>query len=453
MPTIKMTAQLLIVIAASLCLPHLGSAAEYFIAPTGDDANPGTIAQPFASIARAQQAAQPGDTVYIRGGTYRISEEQIMRRRRIWTYVFDLHKSGRVDAPIRYWAWQDERPVFDFSQVRAEGTRIIAFFVTGSWLHFKGFEVVGVQVTMPGHTQSECFQNLGSHNIYEHLSMHDGQAIGFYLLDGSHNLVLNCDAYRNHDHTSENGLGGNTDGFGCHPRRGAVGNVFRGCRAWFNSDDGFDCIHASEAVTFEQCWAFYNGYTPDFRGLADGNGFKVGGWGRTPTNRLARPMPEHTVRFCLAVRNKANGFYANHHPGGNVWINNTAFRNRTNFNMLERVNHSNGIDFDMDAPGRSQKLYNNLGFRGRREVSNLDLHRSTTAGNYFDLGISVSEVDFQSLDETQLVLPRQADGSLPSITFLHLAAGSNCIDKGIDVGFPFHGAAPDLGCFEFDPGP
>jgi hypothetical protein len=35
------------------------------------------------------------------------------------------------------------------------------------------------------------------------------------------------------------------------------------------------------------------------------------------------------------------------------------------------------------------------------------------------------------------------------IRLLHLAHGSTLIDKGVDVGFPFHGPAPDLGAFEF----
>ena len=41
--------------------------------------------------------------------------------------------------------------------------------------------------------------------------MHDGMAIGFYLVRGSNNLVLNCDAYNNYDPVSENGTGGNVD--------------------------------------------------------------------------------------------------------------------------------------------------------------------------------------------------------------------------------------------------
>ena len=44
--------------------------------------------------------------------------------------------------------------------------------------------------------------------------------------------------------------------------------------------------------------------------------------------------------------------------------------------------------------------------------------------------------------------PRQANGDLPAVGFLHPADGSALIDKGVDIGFPFHGAAPDLGAFE-----
>ena len=92
----------------------------------------------------------------------------------------------------------------------------MAFNVTGSWIHFRGLSVTGVQVTILTHTQSEWFHNEGSHNIYEQLSMFDGQAIGFYLNKGSHNLVFNCDAWNNADYTSEGGRGGNVDGFGFH---------------------------------------------------------------------------------------------------------------------------------------------------------------------------------------------------------------------------------------------
>jgi pectate lyase len=60
--------------------------------------------------------------------------------------------------------------------------------------------------------------------------------------------------------------------------------------------------------------------------------------------------------------------------------------------------------------------------------------------DYLDTG-------FVSLDESELVGPRQADGDLPAIRFMHPAPGSLLIDKGVDVGLPFRSAAPDLGAF------
>jgi hypothetical protein len=32
--------------------------------------------------------------------------------------------------------------------------------------------------------------------------------------------------------------------------------------------------------------------------------------------------------------------------------------------------------------------------------------------------------------------------------FMHLAPGSDLLDKGINIGYPFNGVAPNLGCFE-----
>ena len=61
----------------------------------------------------------------------------------------------------------------------------------------------------------------------------------------------------------------------------------------------------------------------------------------------------------------------------------------------------------------------------------------------------VSNADFASVADTSVLSPRQADGSLPNVDFLHLAAGSDLIDKGVSVGFPHVGAAPDLGAFEY----
>jgi hypothetical protein len=143
------------------------------------------------------------------------------------------------------------------------------------------------------------------------------------------------------------------------------------------------------------------------------------------------------------VGNKANGFYSNHHIGGSDWFNNTAYRNGTNFNMLCRL-----ADNLTDVPGYGHRLRNNLGYKSAREISNLDMAKSDAASNSFTMDLQIGDKDFAGLDESELVGPRQASGDLPAVRFMHPAPGCPLIDKGIDVGLPFRGAAPDLGAFE-----
>lgn len=386
------------------------SGADWYVATSGSDEAPGTLEQPFASVQRAQKSVQAGDTVYLRGGTYRMAESQIAWRRGIFASLIVLDKSGTADAPITYTAYQEEEPVFDCSQVRPEGQRVTAFLVSGSWLRVRGITVTGVQVTMRGHTQSICFESQGSHNVLEQLRLHDSQAIGIYHVRGSDNLFLNCDAWNNWDYTSEDGKGGNADGFGCHPPKGSTGNIFRGCRAWFNSDDGYDCLGAQEPVVFEDCWAAYSGWNAKWERLADGNGFKAGGYGSRPANELPSPIPRHVVRGCLAIGNRSSGFYANHHPGGCDWIGNMAYRNGSNFNMLGRL-----LDNRTDVPGTGHKLVGNVSYGSKRDLVMIEEGRCELRGNSWTSGKKLAAADFASLDEAEFFQPREKDGSLPKI--------------------------------------
>ncbi|MBA4031131.1 MAG: pectate lyase [Planctomyces sp.] len=387
--------------------------AAWYVAPDGNDLSAGTIDRPFQSLARAQQAVKPGGIVLLRGGTYRLRESDIASSQGIFARIIVLDKSGTEGRPIRYRAMPGEIPILDCSEVKPAGQRVSALYVSGSWLEIAGIEITGVQVTMTGHTQSICVESQGSHNRFERLSLHDGQAIGVYHVRGKDNLFLDCDAWNNWDHTSEGGRGGSVDGFGCHPTKGSTGNVFRGCRAWFNSDDGYDCINAHESVTFENCWATYSGLSKEGKNLADGNGFKIGGFGSLDASRLPDPMPRHVVRGCIASRNKASGFYANHHPGGHDWLDNRAYRNGTNFNMLCRL-----ADNRTDIDGFGHKLAGNLGHGTKRDLVNIDLAECQLSGNSFNLGLPFTDQDFESLDVDELLTPRQQDGSLPQARFM-----------------------------------
>lgn len=415
------------------------SARNFFVSPIGDDLKGnGSLAGPYATLMKAQEVVSPGDTVYLRGGTYRMQESLISKTERINACMFYLDKSGNSEhSRIHYFAFPGEQPVIDMSDVKPYRMRNIAFFLEGSWLHLKGIEVIGTQVTISGHTQSECFHVEGDYNIVEQCKMHDGMAIGVYLLSGSNNLIINCDAYRNWDSFSENGRGGNTDGFGGHPRPGSVGNVFRGCRAWFNSDDGFDCINAFESITFDHCWAFYNGYDPDFKRRADGNGFKAGGYGLKPKLYLMPDsLPSHIVQYCLAFGNKANGVYANHHlMTGNVFQNNTSVNNGMNFNMLSQKRIKNrpaGRDTTVDCAGFNHVLCNNIAWSQHAGRDTLNLGTCKMLNNSFSkTGPNlVKEQDFISMDASELILPRKKDGTLPEIQFLKPGKDCNLRNQG-----------------------
>ena len=216
---------LIIIIIATPVFPQI------YVAPDGSDTNPGTIDQPLLSIQRAQTFASAGDTVYIRGGTYKIHPDQISRvEQNLFACISFLNKSGRPGQTIKYWAYPGERPVFDFSDVKPANQRVVGIWASGSYIHIKGLEMVGVQVTITSHTESYCIYSWGNYNIFEQISMHDNRGTALRHRRGGNNLFLDCDAYRNHDDVSEDKRGSNTDGFGCHPTDGGIGNVFRGCR-------------------------------------------------------------------------------------------------------------------------------------------------------------------------------------------------------------------------------
>jgi len=180
-----------------------------------------------------------------------------------------------------------------------------------------------------------------------------------------------------------------------------------------------------------------------------GNGSKAGGYAGRAFNALPPNIQRNTIRFCLAVMNKADGFYSNHHLEGNAWYNNTAYQNGVNYNMLNRKAKT-VADYLTDGPGYNHVLRNNISLAPRSvDITNYDAAACTIDHNSFlDNDITFSAGDFFSLDTSQLTAPRERNGNLPVINFMRLKPASKLIDKGIDIGLPFYGKAPDLGCFE-----
>lgn len=58
-------------LAFVLSASAVASAREIHVAKSGSDSNPGSLQSPYLTVGKAAQAAQPGDTVIVHGGTYR----------------------------------------------------------------------------------------------------------------------------------------------------------------------------------------------------------------------------------------------------------------------------------------------------------------------------------------------------------------------------------------------
>jgi parallel beta-helix repeat protein len=54
----------------SVLSPSLVNATEYYVAPNGNDANPGGKSEPFSTIKKGISVLTPSDTLYLRQGTY-----------------------------------------------------------------------------------------------------------------------------------------------------------------------------------------------------------------------------------------------------------------------------------------------------------------------------------------------------------------------------------------------
>ncbi|HXK16534.1 MAG TPA: right-handed parallel beta-helix repeat-containing protein, partial [Polyangiaceae bacterium] len=172
-----------------------------------------------------------------------------------------------------------------------------------------GFEVANAS--------DNCVAISGSHNVIDNLSIHGCGDTGLQITvgtgqvadntRGADNLIVNTDSYENLDVATG---GENADGFAAKLRIGP-GNVFRGCRAFNNADDGWDFFAADDVVQIDACWAFANG-----KGVAgdnpagDGNGFKLGG---KPTG-AGEGGAVHLVKNSFAFENLTCGFTRNSNP-------------------------------------------------------------------------------------------------------------------------------------------
>jgi hypothetical protein len=444
-----------VVLLASFAAAAPAQAAERYVSPTGSDAGGNTgasIDNPLATITQAISLSSAGDTIWVRGGTYNLSNR-----------IQINNKSGAAASPYQLFAYPGETPVLDF-RTQALGQRGIE--LNSNYWHVKGLTVQyagdnGVFIS-------------GSNNTLELLTTRQNNDSGVQISTSSgripsNNLVLNVDSYGNYDYQGDN-RGENADGFAVKFRGLGPGNVLRGVRAWNNSDDGFDFWQAENGVTVENSWAFHNGRSSLFTGVpgsfnGDGNGVKLG-----------HDSSTHLIQGMLVWGHPANGIDVNGNATelesdpptimhGVTILNNTALNNSSrNFRFDENPTTA--------SPPAAHILRNNIAFQGgsvQIDAGNTHDHNSWNAGVTTTVADFVSVVDPLAANGLYAPItdragtttpvhatgaaigPRLANGSLPVLDFMRLRSDSDLINAGVNVGLPFSGAAPDLGAFEYVP--
>ncbi|WNG20236.1 pectate lyase [Cystobacter fuscus] len=393
--------------------PGLATAAvvakTYYVSPTGKPTNTGAGFNSAWDFKTALAAVVAGDTILLQGGTYALPYTPGAKN------TIDFTKSGQADKRITVSSYNNARAVFDFSfPAQAWVQDSFGFYVTGSYWTFKG-----IDITRAGYQGAYV---TGSYNTFENCRFYENRNTGLEInKGGNHTTVLNCDAFRNYDPKK---LGSMADGFGPKQTMGP-GNVFIGCRAWENSDDGYDAFDSPETVVFKDSWAFRNGVDVWGYGgfTGNGNGFKIGGNAK---------QANHQLTNCVAFGQPKKGFDQNNNSGGVSIYNSIAYKNGTNFGLGNPVNS-----------GQKHILKNNISLGASNSIAN-----STEQKNSWNTGFSVSSADFQSLDTNLATAARNPDGSLPATTLFRLKSTSALVNAGVNVGLPYNGSAPDLGAFE-----
>ena len=478
-------------------------ATSIHVTTTGNDNHTGTIDSPLLTIHKAVEICQPGDTIWVHGGRYVISER-----------IKIPEKTTSPEKRCYLWAIPGEEVIIDGSGMNHTkmeefkmGRCIYVNHLANYW-HFKGLTLCNAE--------DNGMKIEGSYNIVEQCIFHDnndtGLQIGMFkdfsieetksLPAGSPqfnpgyqfcrgNIVINCDSYNNYDSRTYNGSddGGDADGFACKLFPGP-GTEFHGCRAWTNSDDNWDLYMVYHPVVIDSCWAYHAGYTPEGEAVGNGNGFKLGGGGSSGGAAFDQSLGAHVITNCVSFDNLHKGYDQNNAYEGMYVINCTGWGNEFNYRFPTIFKYGGMVIRNCIGWGAIKQNHEFLSEDKEGSIlPDTDFNSWTTLdhcspykeGSKNSEGVKQMTKDysgeFLSLSVEDFMAPREADGSLPKNNFARLRENSVFKDQGTPiVGFtperhlpeaeaanvglelivaddlyiPYNDEAPDFGAFEID---
>lgn len=390
--------------------------ATYYLSPSGSDAAAGGIGTPWFTLEKAWDNLAAGDLLYLRGGTYQYLNDQ---------YLDALN--GTSGNLIKIWNYPGENPIITaHSSYDIPGGQQDLIYLEGNYFHFKGIEIAYF-AQVEGENGWSAFRcGFTNNSIFELLNYHDNASAFKIAGNSTNNLILNCDFYRNQDPYSGEAYGG-ADGINVGISGSNAGNTttIRGCRAFDNSDDGFDCWRNEGYVLLDSNWAFHNGYIPGTNTTGgDGGGYKLG---ETESSYFA--TLKRTLQNSIAWGNRKYGIVENDLKALSNVYNNTV------------IGHADfGFYYGQWNPLAIGTLTNNVSYLNDDELIGAPCVETTNSWQ----GFTLTSADFLSLDEAALRAPRKPDGSLPDIFLHHLAPGSDLVRGGTEVGL-----GTDLGFFGY----
>ena len=385
-------------------------------------------------LEKALTTVKAGQTIYLLEGTYKFNK----------TITIAEDNSGTAGNYKNLRAYPGAEVVFDFAD-QPFGQRGV--ILDGSYWHLYGITICNAG--------DNGMLLAGDYNLIEMCVFDGNQDTGLQLSRNntsyskveqwpSYNYILNCTSRNNSDLDGED-----ADGFAPKLTCGQ-GNVFDGCLAYNNVDDGWDCYAKSATgpigvVTLINCIAFRNGQTEDgeFTADSDGNGFKLGGGG------IATP---HIVINCLAFENKNCGFTDNNNPEALTLINCTAFNNngsrkKAEFNVY-RCKNANAVNVLAYNGVKNKNKFQNMSANYVIYAADTDWYEVTSYGS-FDTqnsatrGIKTTNgltaADFLVTEAPALgmdfhTLWREADGSLNTLGYAMVAPDSDYAGFSTDGG-------------------
>jgi hypothetical protein len=472
------------------------------MATTGSGTGVGSYADPFLHLQEFIDVMAPGDTLWMRGGTY----DYTSANGNNMNFLFPPGDgaSGTKANPICFFNYPGEMPVFDCVNVVSPGNFNTFINVQEvEYINFRGMEIKNIMQRSSDEQYEDTVACVGfnvfdcANMTFERISIHDIGGRGWYYAGGAWDetlageepnppfesdttVWLNCDVYNAADTIAES-PGNLADGW----KAVAFKNnqlTWTGCRVWNVSDDGFDNTREATMI-FDNCWAWDIG-NYDLIGV-NGNGFKVGG---------ARDTVDYEtviMKYCIAAwcYNPAAGVAA-----GIEWIEYQVgapdpedIYYRSNGRVYNSMFYGNevgiGTDDNVAHQYRNNVYRNCISMNSLLEQDGVTLNLTLynylypESNNSWDLydprpgswppwfvetdSVTITEADFTTgLDSatiySRLSAPRQADGSLPSAHPFELAEGSDLIDAGtqiplydsLDISLSFYGDAPDMGPFE-----